>query len=124
MTFNRFAGLGTCTLSERSFFARAPLGRDVSRAGNGMSAIRVLRFASALEQRRAPSRGVNARPTWVSPTLHGMDEVAAAREEVRAKIRSRAPPKLAKRPAQVIVQVVARTIPKVAGAGWVPSDEQ
>src|SRR3989442_12391561 len=47
MTFNRFAGLGTCTLSERSFFARAPLGCDVSRAGNGMSAMTVLRFASA-----------------------------------------------------------------------------
>src|SRR5947199_237504 len=34
-------------LFERSFFAGGRLGCDVSRAGNGMSAMRVLRFASA-----------------------------------------------------------------------------
>src|SRR5437016_3126414 len=47
MTFNRFAGLGTLHALRTLVFARAPLGCDVSRAGNGMSAMRVLRFASA-----------------------------------------------------------------------------
>src|SRR2546422_11258777 len=48
MTFNRFAGLGTLhALRTLVFFARAPLGCAVSRAGNGMSAMRVLRSASA-----------------------------------------------------------------------------
>src|SRR5207245_1893732 len=47
MTFNRFAELGTLHALRTLVFARAPLGCDVSRAGNGMSAMRVLRFASA-----------------------------------------------------------------------------
>src|SRR5207245_3903553 len=47
MTFNRFAGLATLHALRTLVFASAPLGCDVSRAGNGMSAMRVLRVASA-----------------------------------------------------------------------------
>src|SRR2546426_5259679 len=80
MTFNRFAGLGTLhALRTLVFFARAPLGCDVSRAGNGRSAMRVLRFASAARAGSAcgcsgavPERRVTRRPTrqWRGKSLY------------------------------------------------------
>src|SRR5438128_8784719 len=75
MTFNRFAGLGTLHALRTLVFARAPLGCDVSRAGNGMSAMRVLRFASAARA------GSVSRPS----SLLATDEV---RVDVRAPSRS------------------------------------
>src|SRR5256886_16819639 len=57
MTFNRFAVLGTLHALRTLVFARAPLGCDVSRAGNGMSAMRVL----GLPRRRGPAVRVDVR---------------------------------------------------------------
>src|SRR2546430_5916303 len=57
MTFNRFAVLGTLHALRTLVFARAPLGCDVSRAGNGMSAMRCL----VLPRRRGPAVRVEVR---------------------------------------------------------------
>ena len=63
--------------SQNALFARAPLGCDVSRAGNGMSAMRVLRLSSAA---RAVYRG--RPPFGARRSLRGCSDAVSAVERV------------------------------------------